>query len=364
MSAPARAIPRATPAAEPAHHNFTQKLCLTHPRPRFRLSPAPPHAPRPPFIPQIIAHRPPCSSRPPTTSARTTRTTTACSVSSRMAMLSRNGVAEKSLGACPAPTACRRRGSTNGRLGRARAEPEQEEVTAASGMVMANTAVGGPMMFSDPQRCSRSRRRPRGADPNPQPGALELQRKREAAAAYEAQQLEGGGGARDEAQQQAHLQHLRQAAPAAAALRAVLPDRLGRGAAQGRGMPTSTCATSASSRLRQPPAVPTASRSAPRRRPQEPSAATGAGRAMVQCYIQRRKSGLARLYPTYEVYLKDGEQFLLAARRAQEAQASNYLVSSTRTTCRGRAATTSASCAPTSSAPSSRCTTRASTRRS
>ena len=36
--------------------------------------------------------------------------------------------------------------------------------------------------------------------------------------------------------------------------------------------------------------------------------------AMVQCYIQRRKTGLARLYPTYEVYLKDGEQFLLAAR--------------------------------------------------
>ena len=34
---------------------------------------------------------------------------------------------------------------------------------------------------------------------------------------------------------------------------------------------------------------------------------------MVQCYIQRKKTGLARLYPTYEVYLKDGEQFLLAA---------------------------------------------------
>ena len=49
--------------------------------------------------------------------------------------------------------------------------------------------------------------------------------------------------------------------------------------------------------------------------------------AMVQCYIQRRKSGLSRLYPTYEVYLKDGEQFLLAARRRKKQKQSNYKVS-------------------------------------
>merc|ERR1719230_137379 len=49
--------------------------------------------------------------------------------------------------------------------------------------------------------------------------------------------------------------------------------------------------------------------------------------AMVQCYIQRRKSGLSRLYPTYEVYLKDGEQFLLAARRRKNKKQSNYKVS-------------------------------------
>ena len=49
--------------------------------------------------------------------------------------------------------------------------------------------------------------------------------------------------------------------------------------------------------------------------------------AMVQCYIQRRKSGLARLYPTYEVYLKDGEQFLLAARRRKRQKQSTYKVS-------------------------------------
>jgi len=54
---------------------------------------------------------------------------------------------------------------------------------------------------------------------------------------------------------------------------------------------------------------------------------TGPQGAMVQCYIQRRKSGLARLYPTYEVYLKDGEQFLLAARRRKKQKMSNYKVS-------------------------------------
>jgi len=47
----------------------------------------------------------------------------------------------------------------------------------------------------------------------------------------------------------------------------------------------------------------------------------------VQCYIQRRKTGMARLYPTYEVYLKDGEQFLLAARRRKKQKQSNYKVS-------------------------------------
>jgi len=48
---------------------------------------------------------------------------------------------------------------------------------------------------------------------------------------------------------------------------------------------------------------------------------------MIQCYIQRRKTGMARLYPTYEVYLKDGEQFLLAARRRKKQKQSNYKVS-------------------------------------
>ena len=48
---------------------------------------------------------------------------------------------------------------------------------------------------------------------------------------------------------------------------------------------------------------------------------------MVQCYIQRRKNGLARLFPTYEIYLKDGDQFLLAARKRKKNKSSNYLIS-------------------------------------
>jgi tubby-related protein 1 len=49
--------------------------------------------------------------------------------------------------------------------------------------------------------------------------------------------------------------------------------------------------------------------------------------AMVQCYIQRRKTGMARIYPTYEIYLKEGDQFLLAARKRKKNKSSNYLIS-------------------------------------
>mmetsp|Transcript_8789 Transcript_8789/g.14855 ORF Transcript_8789/g.14855 Transcript_8789/m.14855 type:complete len:497 (+) Transcript_8789:72-1562(+) len=52
--------------------------------------------------------------------------------------------------------------------------------------------------------------------------------------------------------------------------------------------------------------------------------------AMVQCYIQRRKSGLARLFPTYEIYLKDGDQFLLAARKRKKKKSSNYVITQDR----------------------------------
>merc|ERR1719482_2012483 len=53
----------------------------------------------------------------------------------------------------------------------------------------------------------------------------------------------------------------------------------------------------------------------------------GPAGAMVQCYIQRRKTGLGRLFPTYEIYLKDGDRFLLAARKRKKNKSSNYLIS-------------------------------------
>lgn len=49
--------------------------------------------------------------------------------------------------------------------------------------------------------------------------------------------------------------------------------------------------------------------------------------AMVQCYIQRKKTGMARLFPTYEIYLKEGDKFLLAARKRKKNKSSNYLLS-------------------------------------
>jgi len=49
--------------------------------------------------------------------------------------------------------------------------------------------------------------------------------------------------------------------------------------------------------------------------------------AMVQCYIQRRKTGLGRIFPTYEIYLKEHDQFLLAARKRKKNKSSNYLIS-------------------------------------
>lgn len=49
--------------------------------------------------------------------------------------------------------------------------------------------------------------------------------------------------------------------------------------------------------------------------------------AMVQCYIQRKKSGMARLFPTYEIYLKEGDRLLLAARKRKKNKSSNYLIS-------------------------------------
>jgi len=48
---------------------------------------------------------------------------------------------------------------------------------------------------------------------------------------------------------------------------------------------------------------------------------------MVQCYIERDKSGLTgRMYPTYSLYLNDGNRFLLAARKRTNNKTSNYAI--------------------------------------
>ncbi|EOD07076.1 hypothetical protein EMIHUDRAFT_198344 [Emiliania huxleyi CCMP1516] len=52
----------------------------------------------------------------------------------------------------------------------------------------------------------------------------------------------------------------------------------------------------------------------------------GPSGAMVQCYIQRRKTGMARLFPTYELYLKEGDKFLMAARKRKKNKAALYAV--------------------------------------
>jgi len=49
--------------------------------------------------------------------------------------------------------------------------------------------------------------------------------------------------------------------------------------------------------------------------------------AIVQCYIKRKKTGMARLFPTYEIYLREGDKFLLAARKRKKNKSSNYLLS-------------------------------------
>jgi hypothetical protein len=52
------------------------------------------------------------------------------------------------------------------------------------------------------------------------------------------------------------------------------------------------------------------------------------GVGVVQCTIERDRSSLAsRIYPTYHVSLKDGERFLLSARKRGSNKTSNYLVS-------------------------------------
>ena len=51
---------------------------------------------------------------------------------------------------------------------------------------------------------------------------------------------------------------------------------------------------------------------------------------VIQCYIDRKKKGFKTLYPEYHLYLKFGDQFLLAAKKRKMNKKSNYLISSDR----------------------------------
>ena len=48
---------------------------------------------------------------------------------------------------------------------------------------------------------------------------------------------------------------------------------------------------------------------------------------VVQCYIRRNKSGTNKLFPVYTLYLKDGDRFLLSAKKRPNNTTSNYLIS-------------------------------------
>ena len=48
---------------------------------------------------------------------------------------------------------------------------------------------------------------------------------------------------------------------------------------------------------------------------------------VVQCYIERNKTGTKKLYPEYSLFMKEGDRFLLAGKKRAKNRTSNYLVS-------------------------------------
>jgi len=48
---------------------------------------------------------------------------------------------------------------------------------------------------------------------------------------------------------------------------------------------------------------------------------------IVQCYIERNKSGVNKLYPEYTLKMKDGDRFMLCAKKRSGNKTSNYLIS-------------------------------------
>lgn len=48
---------------------------------------------------------------------------------------------------------------------------------------------------------------------------------------------------------------------------------------------------------------------------------------IVECYIERNKSGTNKMFPEYCLYMKEGDRFLLTAKKRPKNRTSNYLVS-------------------------------------
>ncbi|KAG7397348.1 hypothetical protein PHYBOEH_000860 [Phytophthora boehmeriae] len=51
---------------------------------------------------------------------------------------------------------------------------------------------------------------------------------------------------------------------------------------------------------------------------------------VVECYIERNKSGANKMFPEYCLYMKEGDRFLLTAKKRPKNRTSNYLISSQR----------------------------------
>ena len=48
---------------------------------------------------------------------------------------------------------------------------------------------------------------------------------------------------------------------------------------------------------------------------------------VVQCNIRRDKSGINKMYPVYSIFLKDGDEFMMNAKKRANNKTSNYLIS-------------------------------------
>jgi len=58
-----------------------------------------------------------------------------------------------------------------------------------------------------------------------------------------------------------------------------------------------------------------------------PCARGPSGGQVMQCQIFRQKSSILNLYPEYRLHLKDGNQFLLSARKRKKSKTANYVIS-------------------------------------